>query len=527
VEQRHRSRREELSELRADLTGRGAPLRHIAHVIQVRFNVNSRTAFRLAHGLTQQQVAEEWNRLWPTRSGEPTVTHKNISYWEAWPAPTGREPSPSVLNRLARIYRCRAADLLDGEDHSGEADDGRPSVEAPRASARGTLEKVHAEPSDVLIRVDAFIAESGSFLVSREADYQQLTRELIEWACRMKRRDILQWLSWAAGAAAAAPVLDGLNTEERQRVALTLQSPHRVDDTVVDHIEAVLWRCRRQYDALGSWAVLDTVLAQRNLLRFLIPEAPHDHVKTRLLSLYANISQFAGWLLFDLSNYDAAADYYEKARTAAHEAHDIEFGVLVLCSMSYLASWRGQPRVGIDHAVAAQGWARQVDNPRLTANAYAMGARVLAMDGQARAALSGIEQAHTVLAKADVAGPRTVAYPYNDGILAIDESVCHLHLGDAKTAAEVAGRATGSFGDTFTGNQTVASLQLAVSRLRADKPDVVAAAMAIREAGRSVSRNRSTRLAERLRRGLRQLEPWRDTPEVKDVREELAALGLN
>jgi hypothetical protein len=38
------------------------------------------TAARLAHGLTQQQVADRWNDLWP--DPERPKSHKQISYWE-------------------------------------------------------------------------------------------------------------------------------------------------------------------------------------------------------------------------------------------------------------------------------------------------------------------------------------------------------------------------------------------------------------------------------------------------------------
>lgn len=79
---------------------------------------------RLAHGMTQADVAARWNELWP----EPVPrTAKQISYWEIWPAAGGRTPSLETLNRLAMIYQCRAGDLLGGEDHSSldPAADGR------------------------------------------------------------------------------------------------------------------------------------------------------------------------------------------------------------------------------------------------------------------------------------------------------------------------------------------------------------------------------------------------------------------
>lgn len=92
---------------------------------QVDHSLNPRVAMRLAHGLTQAEVAARWNELWP----DPVPrTAKQISYWEIWPAPGGRTPSLETLNRLAMIYQCRAGDLLGGEDHSDldPVADGRP-----------------------------------------------------------------------------------------------------------------------------------------------------------------------------------------------------------------------------------------------------------------------------------------------------------------------------------------------------------------------------------------------------------------
>ena len=519
---RHRSRREELTDLRVALRGKGATTRHIAHVIRARYNVNSRVAYRHAHGLTQQQVSDAWNQLWPPAPEEATITHKHISYWEAWPGPSGRAPSPEVLNRLARIYQTSAAELLDGEDHTDHSRDD-PRLSAP---SRGVdvEEAVSADPSDVLKRVDAFIAESGSQLVTRESDYQQLVKDLVEWACRLKRRDILQWLSWAAASATAAPVLDDLDDGEKERTVLALASPNRVDHNVIDHIEAVLWRCMRQDDSLGPQAALDTVLAQRRLARALIPEAT-GQLKDRLLSLFANLSRFAGWLSFDLNNHDAAADYYETARTAAHEAQDTELGAFVLCNMSHLASWRGKARIGIDHALAAQGWARQTDDVRLRAYAYDVAARGYAMDGQPRAAEQALERARDALSVADGHGGRdTLVYFYNSGQLASTQSSCHLWLGRPVRGAEVAEEALTMIEGPFVRNLALTSLRLGVCHLRSPKPDPVRGSRGVADAIRLAAHNRSPRLAERLQRGWKELAPWRDEPEVRGV---LAPLQAN
>ncbi len=513
MEPSHRSRRAELAALRSELTTKGAPIRQIASLIRFRYNVGARTAYRYAHGLTQQQVADRWNQLWPSADGASTITHKHISYWEAWPQQTGRPPSAETLNRLARIYRASAAELLDGEDHS--------QTDAASGITGGAVPK--AEPEDVLTRVDRFIATSDT-LATRESDYHQLVADLVEWACRMKRRDILQWLSSAAAAAAAAPVLDGLDRGEQARVTQAFATPSRVDGTVIGHIEDVLWRCMRQDDALGPQAALDTTLAQRNLVRGLLPAAPNT-LRDRLLSLYANLSRFAGWLSFDLGNYDAAGDYYETAREAAHEAHNTELGAFVLCNMSHLATWRKQPRTGIDHALAAIGWASQTGDSRLHAYAYDVAARAYAMDRQDRATRNAIQQAQASFATPD-SRTDTYAYFFSAGQLASTESVCYLQLGQADQGVEAAERSLAGIDGSFVRNLALTSLRLGSCHLHRDRPDVDSGAAAIADAARLAAHNRSARLVERLQWGWRELEPWQDAPAVKAVRDQMVFYGV-
>ena len=520
VDTSYRSRRAELAAVRAELHAKGAPVRQIARLIRDRHHLGARAAYRYAHGLTQQQVADRWNQLWPAADGASAITHKHISYWEAWPLRTGRPPSAETLNRLARIYRTSAAELLDGEDHS-QPDKGPAAISrTPHAVAATSSDMVKAEPVDLLNRVDQFIAASDT-LVTGESDYHQLVKDLIEWACRMKRRDILQWLS---SAAAAAPLLDGLDRGEQERVAGVFATTSRVDETVIGHIDAVLWRCMRQDDALGPQAALDTTLAQRNLVRGLLPGTP-DALRDQLLSLYANLSRFAGWPSFDLNNYDAASDYYETARAAAHEAHNTELGAFVLCNMSHLATWRKQPRTGIDHALAAIGWANQTDDARLQAYAYDVAARAYAMDHQDRATRHAIAQAQAAFATADHR-TTTFAYFFSAGQLASTESVCYLQLGRADQGVEAAERSLAGIDGSFVRNLALTSLRLGICHLHSDKPDVESGAAAIADAARLASHNRSARLVERLQWGWRELEPWQNAPAVKDVRDQMVFYGV-
>lgn len=330
-----------------------------------------------------------WNDRWPPGPASSGVTDKNISYWETWPQ-SGHEPSLRTLKRLAQLYCCDVGDLID-DGRFGHLDTVSQPIAATREVARyddaatsvGAAPDTEHPPQAAWAALKPFsklvlLAEQPSrSLRDRDACYEELVNVLTSWASTMKRRDLLRTLAWAASAAATVPIFGGLDLGEQEQVVRVLDGQHRADDSVVGHIETVLWAAMRQDDALGPQAVLDTVLAQRRLVRTILADCPAA-LRARLLSLFANLSRFAGWLCFDLSDLDSAAHFYEQARIAAHEAENTELGIFVLCNLSHLATWRGQPRAGIDHAVAATAWASDTDDTLLRAYVADVSARAYA-----------------------------------------------------------------------------------------------------------------------------------------------------
>lgn len=196
--------------LRAD----GRTWSEVAAAMRTRYGLNARVAMRIAHGWTQAEAAQEWNRRWPD---EPK-TFKNISYWENWPSPTGHMPSLHVLDRLAQIYECDVADLLAGwgEHGGGGVSDG------------GTE------------------AETLAWQVSN-LDLHQLTRAVADWAKRLpgdQRRALLLKLSTAAAVAAGRA---------------TARPPAALGRGPAPHELAGPWASRYSYISTGRAAELEGV----------------------------------------------------------------------------------------------------------------------------------------------------------------------------------------------------------------------------------------------------------------------------
>ncbi len=137
---RPRSLRQERRLIAVGLRAQGRTWVEIAAVFQQRYRVNARLALRLAHGWSQPQAAEQWNRRWP----DDPKTFKNLSYWEVWPAASGHAPSLTVLDRLAELYECSVADLLaDVGDHRAlDAHHHATARPAPALSADGAVREL-------------------------------------------------------------------------------------------------------------------------------------------------------------------------------------------------------------------------------------------------------------------------------------------------------------------------------------------------------------------------------------------------
>ena len=317
-------------------------------------------------------------------------------------------------------------------------------------------------------------------------------------------------------------MLPALSADEQQRVASVLSASSRVDAQTIEHIEAVLWRCVRQDDALGPQAALNTVLAQRDLARLLEHECPAG-LRPRMLSALSEATRQAAWLSFDLNQFDNAAYYYEDARALAHEAENIALGAFVLCQMSHLATWRGKPRIGIDHAVAAGQWAQRTDDSRLRAYAADVAGRAYAADGQRDACLTALDTAHRALPPAGDQTP-SHAYFYDEALHTSHRGLCHLELRDAQHAAGYFQQSLTTLDQSFTRNAAFTTVELGMAFVQCNEIDE--AARLIGDAGEIAARTSSARLLERLKQGRAELQPWKRTPAVRNLDDRLKSYAI-
>lgn len=530
-----RSPKQQREQLVRSLRAQGKSWVEVAEVLRQRYRFNARVALRYAHGWSQRQAADEWNRCWP----DELKTFKSFSSWEQWPSSTGHAPSFDNFGKLAELYECAVSDLLADLPDFRHRDTATGAPETTLAMRKPDVALVVPSDSAVwatatgLLLPDDFVtalmqhlgslALSGRGVLSAPCDrdraYDQLVQFLGSWARTRDRRDVLGLLSWAAATSSLLSIIGG---DEHERVASVLTTSSRVDEQTIGHIEAVLWHCRHQNYALGPRAVLDTVLAQRDLARALVPDCLAV-LRPRMLSAMSEASRQAGWMSFDLKQFDHATYYYEDARTLAHEAENIGLGAFVLCEMSHLATWRGTPRIGIDHAVAAGQWANRTGDMRLRAYTADVAARAYAADGQRDACLTALDTAHTSLTAASDQTPSYLP-GYDEALLVSIRGLCHLELHEGHPAAEYLQQSLGSLDQSYVRDIVFVTVELGMAYIQCKEIDE--AARLLGDAGDIAASHGSARLTGQLEQARADLQPWQHTAAVRTLDDRLASYGV-
>ncbi|MGH3873647.1 MAG: helix-turn-helix transcriptional regulator [Pseudonocardiaceae bacterium] len=468
-------------------------------------------AFRRSAGLTQEQLA----RI--TFCDRSTVAHIE----------KGRSRGDDRFWTVAD-ERCGADGALLAAFHGWEAakqDHEVRTREAQLAEARAKAESLRATTVPQLLRAADERAGDTSDEISTDGGDQlidQLVRLLCGWVGAMNRRELLQLLGWAV-AVTASPVVNSLDIEEQERLARAIVSPSRVDEQVIDHLHTMLQDCKRQDDALGSRAVLNTALAQRDLVRGLLAECP-DGLRSRLLSVYSDMSTSIGYYFFDLNDFDNSWYYCDRARVAAHDAGNAELGVYSLCEMSDHSSWQGKALAAIDLAAAAQCLADKTEDSLMRVCAALRAASAYAVDGQYQACLVEIERAQDGLASTGQVLAGSTGYFLNEGYLARRKSECLLRLGRSQEAAASARTGLMLYDKSFVDGYAVCTLHLGNALLQSREIDE--AARVVGDAARLAAKTRSPRLVRELRATRTRMQPWQGTQAVSALDDQLTGYGL-
>jgi hypothetical protein len=342
----------------------------------------------------------------------------------------------------------------------------------------------------------------------------------------VKRRDVILQLALALGGTAALPLVRHLTPQEGERLAYAIRTPGRIDAPSIATIEKLTAHCRRLDDTIGPSAALPVAHAQRDLVAGLLRrETLTPVLRDRLTIAYAELSQLTGYLHYDLMDYVGATRRFNEGLDAALEVGDATLLGYIHHWLSEMAGFRGQRAMALDHAFAAQGWARRSPSHLLRARTAFVQAWALALDGN-RSTSEGL--LNTARSEARRPSPADPGYLYwvkeSD---ALEGSACFcfndLRLPDA-TITTVSAQLD-VCGPAYSRERAFGITHFAEALVQ--KREIAAASTKLAEAANAARRHSSARLDHVIRQVRGHLEPWSNTRYVRDLDDQLLAAGFS
>lgn len=480
-----------------------------ARLTSLRCNLGAHLAtYRMAAGVSQPELGQAIGR---TRSTISKIEH-------------GTRGMPARLWKITDEV-CRADGALVAE-HSTLADAEQDYRARCRARGRQMQQAAHAEAqarsawsasSRAAWQRDQDVAWQEMARVSGELaeEFMAVVAKLIR---SLGRRDAIRMISGTLGAVG----LSGLDAGEYTRVAQAAEAPHRVDAQVVENLAVTLNSCKRLEDKLGPCEVLDTVVAQHGLVRHLLAGGCPDSLVKPLKLVESNIASTIGICLINMNRPEAARDYFQHARRAAHHAGNPACAAYAAANASMAAFLRGDTPTALDTAAAARSLAARTDDVRLKANAEQMAAAAYALDGQYGRCMAACARAHDFLASANGRAADSLAYWVHEGTLDSQRSLFLCLLDKPRDAVNAASNARDRFNRTFAGSYGRCQVRLSHA-LVLDK-DIDEAAHVL---GVAASHARlSPRLTQELHTTRALMRPWENTKAVKELDAQLHAYRL-
>jgi hypothetical protein len=321
----------------------------------------------------------------------------------------------------------------------------------------------------------------------------------------------------------AAAGLSWLNPDDYARVAQAVACPHRLDAHVVNNLAVTLAHCKRQEDTLGPCQVLDTVVAQHELVQRLRGGDYPTQLQGPLSLVDSNMAAAIGGYLIDMGQPDAASRYFARARRAAHDARNTPAAAYAAINASFAARLRGDTPTALDTAAAGRSLAVRTSDPRLQALAEQMAAGAYALDGQYGPCMAATARAHDVLTTArDGGAPDSPAYWVHHGVIDIQRSTYLALLGRPHEAVEAATTAHAEYDRTYVAGYAWCQVRLGHALVLSE--DITDAARVLGDAANQA--HLYPRLTAEFYTARALMKPWSTTCAVKTLDAQLHACGL-
>lgn len=502
------------------LREKGFTWEQVADVLALTHRVSPLRLYRLAHGRTAADVVAAVNDADP--AGGATLRDSRLYDYESWPE-AGRRPPACLLARLSKIYETDGRGLVRDEVLASYGAADRELICA--ADFRDLDANRPSSPGRVTMAVSAAVKSTDTSHMDASECIRLLRATSAEEA-DVKRRELLFELALVLGGSRALDLLRILTPEEEDRLAGVLRNTWRVDAAAARTFEKLTRHARQADDATGPATLLPVVNRHRAAIRRLLArDSMPSSLYDRLLGTYAQSSQLAGFLAYDLRDYTAAEQPLNDGLRAALDLGDPTLIGYMHYWLGRAASEQNRTAAIFDHAFAAREWAARSPSKLLASIHEGLLSMAYADDGDARASFRAHE---TSVALAGASKDNEPSFLYwvspsseqsrrawslirlNQGVPALAAAEHSLTQLDPRRATpRLYGLALTRYASALTMTKEV--------------PEAVAK---LTEAVGIASRHSSAQLTVEIGEARARLEPWAGTSYVQQLDESLRSSGV-
>jgi hypothetical protein len=521
------ARKREREQLRKTMLAAGSSIEQIAAEIGRRFRERPRAAFRYAHGMTQQDVADAYNALADV-TGRAAMTAKRISAFECWPSGNVERPSVYVLDVLARVFATSMHNLLDKQDYDHLPEKDR------RLLTREQAPPVLSSPPTLAASLRITPPPTNGLVLSSYSGNQALPSPEGCGGVSLLRGEGVVYLT----PGRLCP--DDINREEDIIMAAAHESSEHaglaesasLGATTLEQLHEDVVRIAHDYDQGPLLLVFGEIVRVRNRAYRLLERIRRP---TQLKDLYVIAGQLCGLLAYassDLGYHAAGAEQARAAFAYAEIAKHNELRVWARGIQALMAYYSGRLREAVDLAQSGQEY-----SPSGTALA-----RLRSYEAQAWSSVGNVADAARAIDTASRARDQaedSQDFPYHiGGVFAFPAAEqagymgeAYVNLRDGERAAHSAQQAVELFAASPAEQrcwccEPLAHANLATARLM--QGELGGAREALAPIFALPAQQRLAPMIQRLadmRHRLAQ-QPYRDAPEARDLGDQIEDFAI-
>jgi tetratricopeptide (TPR) repeat protein/transcriptional regulator with XRE-family HTH domain len=424
------------------------------------------------------------------------VDPKTVQRWV-----NGRVPHARHRWAIAQLLDMREEDLWDLQELSKQ-----PSLEIIMPYSHSTYQSSSLQ-----------MEQKPSIEYTEEKSLSSLPKPDLEMLMKSRRQILKEMLSTACVAFALSPSAFPLHTI-RERLGSIASHPSSIDTEALDDLGAITnyyWKLSTNV----SLDILSGVAGHFATITQLLRESHPLSIYERLCILASRNAQLMGKTFHDIREYDLAWEYYTFSLKAAKEARNPDLWAAGAGRIALLLIYWGQPEQALPLLHEAQR--QELHNQRLRSWLFAIEAEIQAIIGATDACLRCLDESKNAALPVSLADDM-YGTGFNPSRVSGYEGSCFVRLRQPERALPALKEA---FEQCDPASLRRRSTLLAdIGTVHAQLGDVETACSFILQALDVTEQTKSLIVLQRIYKGRKELHPWKESNEVKNLDDRVAGL---